>query len=386
MEDLYMNPGRYVGEWIQADLHKKLVFLGGPRQVGKTTLAKQILAARGLSEESAYRNWDVLSDRKELLQERLPIQPNLLVLDEVHKFARWRSLVKGFFDKYSPKRTLLVIGSARLDHFRKGGDSLQGRYHYFRLHPLTVPELLTFYPEKFDLERLIHFGGFPEPYFSGSDRDWRRWQLERQARIIHEDLRDLERVQEISKVELLMDALPSRVGSPLSLKSLQEDLMVAHATVARWLEILENLYVCFRISPYGSPKIRAVKKEQKLYLWDWSNIEDAGARFENFVASHLLKYCHFIQDTEGHKMELRYIRDTDKREVDFVVIKNKKPLFAVEAKVSEKALSPHVKYFSERTPIPKFYQTHLGAAVFGDPERGGRMLPFELLCKELGLV
>ena len=386
MEDLYMNPSRYVGEWIQADLHKKLVFLGGPRQVGKTTLAKQILAARGLSEESAYRNWDVLSDRKELLQERLPIQPNLLVLDEVHKFARWRSLVKGFFDKYSPKRTLLVTGSARLDHFRKGGDSLQGRYHYFRLHPLTVPELLTFYPEKFDLERLIHFGGFPEPYFSGSDRDWRRWQLERQARIIHEDLRDLERVQEISKVELLMDALPSRVGSPLSLKSLQEDLMVAHATVARWLEILENLYVCFRISPYGSPKIRAVKKEQKLYLWDWSNIEDAGARFENFVASHLLKYCHFIQDTEGHKMELRYIRDTDKREVDFVVIKNKKPLFAVEAKVSEKALSPHVKYFSERTPIPKFYQTHLGAAVFGDPERGGRMLPFELLCKELGLV
>jgi predicted AAA+ superfamily ATPase len=381
-----MNPGRYIGEWIQADLQKKLVFLGGPRQVGKTTLAKQILAARGLSEESAYRNWDVLSDRKELLQERLPIQPNLLVLDEVHKFARWRSLVKGFFDKYSPKRTLLVTGSARLDHFRKGGDSLQGRYHYFRLHPLTVPELLTFYPEKFDLERLIHFGGFPEPYFSGSDRDWRRWQLERQARIIHEDLRDLERVQEISKVELLMDALPSRVGSPLSLKSLQEDLMVAHATVARWLEILENLYVCFRISPYGSPKIRAVKKEQKLYLWDWSNIEDAGARFENFVASHLLKYCHFIQDTEGHKMELRYIRDTDKREVNFVVIKNKKPLFAVEAKVSEKALSPHVKYFSERTPIPKFYQTHLGAAVFGDPERGGRMLPFELLCKELGLV
>lgn len=381
-----MNPGRYVGEWIQADLQKKLVFLGGPRQVGKTTLAKQILAARGLSEESAYRNWDVLSDRKELLQERLPIQPNLLVLDEVHKFARWRSLVKGFFDKYSPKRTLLVTGSARLDHFRKGGDSLQGRYHYFRLHPLTVPELLTFYPEKFDLERLIHFGGFPEPYFSGSDRDWRRWQLEREARIIHEDLRDLERVQEISKVELLMDALPSRVGSPLSLKSLQEDLMVAHATVERWLEILENLYVCFRISPYGSPKIRAVKKEQKLYLWDWSNIEDAGARFENFVASHLLKYCHFIQDTEGHKMELRYIRDTDKREVDFVVIKNKKPLFAVEAKVSEKVLSPHVKYFSERTPIPKFYQTHLGASAFGDPERGGRMLPFELLCKELGLV
>ncbi|NBO39512.1 ATP-binding protein [bacterium] len=363
-----------------------MVFLGGPRQVGKTTLAKSILTHRNLSEESSYRNWDVLADRKEILREQLPSESPLIVLDEVHKFARWRSLVKGFFDKFSPRRTVLVTGSARLDYFRKGGDSLQGRYHYYRLHPLSLPELQNLCPEHCDLDALLKFGGFPEPFFSRSERDWRRWQMERQTRIVQEDLRDLERIQETSKVELLMDALPARVGAPLSIKSLQEDLMAAHATVARWLDVLENLYFCFRISPYGSPKIRAVKKEQKLYLWDWSLIDDPGARFENFVASHLLKYCHFVQDTQGHKMELRYLRDTDKREVDFVVLQNKKPLFAVEAKLSETTLSPHLKYFCERTSIPQFYQTHMGSASYGDARTQGQTIPFSELCRRLNLV
>lgn len=363
-----------------------MVFLGGPRQVGKTTLAKGILASRGFSEDEAYRNWDVLSDRKEILRESLPSDPSLLVLNEVHKFVRWRSLVKGFYDKFTPKRSILVTGSARLDHFRKGGDSLQGRYHYYRLHPLSVCELLKIQGDAFDLEKLIRFGGFPEPYFANSERTWRRWQLERQARIINEDLRDLENIRETTKVELLVDALPAKVGSPLSLKSLAEDLSVAHSTVERWLQVLENLYFCYRISPFGAPKIRAVKKEQKLYLWDWSLIEDPGARFENLVASHLLKYCHFIQDTKGHKMELRFVRDTDKREVDFVVLKDKKPIFAVEAKLSDKSLSPHLRYFKERTSIPKFYQTHLGAAHYGDSEKEGRVIPFVELCNELDLV
>ncbi len=377
---------RYLSTVVEDDLQKKMVFLGGPRQVGKTTLAKELLARRGLSESAAYRNWDVLLDRKDILKERLPIEPNLIVLDEIHKFVRWRGLVKGFFDKYGPARSILVTGSARLDHFRKGGDSLMGRYHYFRLHPLSVTELQTHYANDFDLQRLLRFGGFPEPYFAASERAHRRWHLERQQRILQDDLRDLERVQEVSKMELLMDALPERIGSPLSIRALQEDLEVAHSTVARWLEILENLYVCFRLSPFGSPRVRAVKKEQKLYLWDWSVLADPGARFENFVASHLLKYCHFVQDTQGHKMELRYLRDTDKREVDFVVIKDKKPLFAVEAKLTDTDASPHMRYFAERTAIPKFYQTHLGTATYGDPEREGRVLPFLKLCSELDLV
>lgn len=238
----------------------------------------------------------------------------------------------------------------------------------------------------FNINSLLTYGGFPEPYFAASEREWRRWQLERQSRVLHEDLRDLERIQEMSKLEILMDTLPSKVGSPLSIKSLQEDLAVAHGTIVRWLDILENLYVCYRIPPFGSPKIRAVKKEQKLYFWDWSVIEDQGARFENFVASHLLKYCHFVQDTQGHKMELQYLRDTDKREVDFVVIQNKKPLFAVEAKLNDKSLSPHIKYFAKRTNIPLFYQTHLGTTAYGSPEHEGKMIPFVEFCKQLNLV
>ncbi len=142
-------------------------------------------------------------------------------------------------------------------------------------------------------------------------------------------------------------------------KSLREDVQIDHRG-ERWRQILENLYVCFRVSPYGSPKVRAVKKERKLYLWDWSSVEDSGPRFENLVACQLLKYCHWVEDTEGYSMELRYLRDTDKREVDFVVLKERRPLFAVECKSGEKAVSPAIRYFADRTPIPHFYQVHLG--------------------------
>jgi len=226
---------------------------------------------------------------------------------------------------------------------------------------------------------LLRFGGFPEPLFTKNDRELRFWQRDRLSRVIREDLRDLERVKEISLIEALVDLLPSKVGSPLSIQSLREDLEVDHKTVSRWITILENLYVCFRIAPFGSSKIRAVKKEQKLYLWDWSTIENEGARFENLVASQLLKYCHFQEDTEGHKMELRYLRDTDKREVDFVVIKNKKPLFAVEVKSSDTNLNSSLHYFAKRTTIPKFFQVHLGTI---DYEKDGvRVLPFPTFCK-----
>ena len=186
-----------------------------------------------------------------------------------------------------------------------------------------------------------------------------------------------------SLIEHLTDLLPSKVGAPLSIRSLREDLAIDHKTAERWLQILENLYVCFRISPYGPPKVRAVKKERKLYLWDWSSVEGIGPRFENLVASQLLKYCHWLEDTEGHSMELRYLRDTDKREVDFVVLSDRKPVFAVECKTGEKAVSPAIRYFAERTPIPRFYQAHLGEKHF---ETGKvTVLPFVRLCQELEL-
>lgn len=378
-----MKKHRYLESHIGSILAKKMVFVGGPRQVGKTTLALQFLKPASIK-NPGYLNWDRPSDKGLILRDEFSFKNELFVLDEIHKYRNWRNLVKGLFDKHKEDHRFIVTGSARLDYFRKGGDSLLGRYRYFRLHPFTLPELNAS-PSKGDLQALLKFGGFPEPLFSENENEHRIWQKDRMSRVVHEDLRDLENIKEISLVSLLAELLPEKVGSPLSLRSLQEDLQVSQPTVERWVQALSNMYYCFLIAPYGSPKIRAVKKLQKLYLWDWSQVSDEGFRFENLVASHLLKYCHYIEDTQGHEMELRYLRDTDLREIDFVVMKNKKALFAVECKSGEKALSPHIRYFRERTTIPEFYQVHMKDRDFGSPKEG-RVLPFSRFCKELGLV
>lgn len=250
------------------------------------------------------------------------------------------------------------------------------------MHPFSLRELSR-KPTRSDLEALLKFGGFPEPLFAQNEAEHRIWRRDRISRVVREDLRDLEHVREISLIEHLTDMLPSKVGAPLSVKGLREDLQIDHKTAERWLQILENLYVCFRISPYGGPRVRAVKKQRKLYLWDWSSVEGEGPRFENMVASQLLKYCHWIEDTQGHVMELRYLQDTDRREVDFVVLKDRKPVFAVECKSGEKAIGPALHYFAERTPIPRFYQTHLGERHY---ETGKVTVgPFTKLCQELEL-
>ncbi|MBL7662999.1 ATP-binding protein [bacterium] len=378
-----MRNQRYLEPYIDKDLEKKMVFLDGPRQVGKTTLALNLLN-QASKQHPAYYNWDILKQRTLIKNLEFAQQEKLIILDEVHKYKRWRTLVKGFYDQHYPQKKLIVTGSARLDYYRKGGDSLHGRYHYYRLHPLTLGELTT-KASKSDLAQLLKFGGFPEPFFSGTELNWRRWSLERTTRVLYEDLRDLHRVQEISLIELLIDALPQRVGSPLSVKSLAEDLEVAPQTVESWIQMLENLYYCFRILPYGPPKVRAVKKERKLYFWDWSMSPAGGPRFENLVASHLLKYCHFIQDTQGYQMELRFLRDFDKRECDFVVIKDKKPVFAVECKTGEKTVSPYLKYFRERSNLSLIYQVHLGAKDYGSAEKNVRVLPFSTFVNELKL-
>jgi predicted AAA+ superfamily ATPase len=302
------------------------------------------------------------------------------VFDEIHKFAKWRGLIKGYYDKLGDTHQFLVTGSARLDYYRKSGDSLLGRYHYLRLHPFSFPELAQ--P---DIEALLTFGGFPEPMLRQSHTALKRWHLQRRERIIYSDVRDLERINEISNLELLAEALPERVGAPLSRKNLAQDLGVDFKTVERWLSILENVYYCYRIPPYGTAKIRAVKKEQKLYLWDWSELNDEGARWENFVGSHLLKFCHYQQDVLGERMELRFLRDTQGREVDFVVIKNRKPLFAVECKSGEKQVSPHLRYFAERTPIPNFYQVHHGTRAYAATDKI-QVLGFAEFCARVGLV
>lgn len=372
------NLNRYLMLPVTEDLSDRMVFVGGPRQVGKTTFALGFLDDPS-TEHPGYLNWDVPASREPLLRGELPANQSMLILDEIHKHPDWRNLVKGFFDVYRGKRRIIVTGSARLDYYSKGGDSLQGRYHMYRLHPFSLVEI----PEA-GLDALLRFGGFPEPLLKAQERFWRRWQLERMHRVIHDDVRDMENVQEIGKLDLLATELPARVGAPLSVESLRKKLCVAHATVVRWLEIFERMYISYRIAPYGASRIRAVRKEQKLYLWDWSLVPDAGPRFENLVASHLLKYCHYVQDTQGYRMELRFIRDTDRREVDFVVLRDGRPLFAVECKSGQRRVSPHIFYFAQRTDIPRFYQVHAGTR---DYEKDGfRVLPFHRFCDEVGLV
>ncbi len=373
---------RYLEPFIAPVLPRKMVFIGGPRQVGKTTLALSLVGKGADERHPAYFNWDDPRAAARVRRLELPPSEPLIVLDEIHKYARWRNLVKGIYDTEKSRRRIVVTGSARLDYYRKGGDSLANRYRYFRLHPFSLCELDAS-PTKSDVDSLLRFGGFPEPFLLHDEREHRIWQRDRIARVVRGDLRDLEQVREISLVEQLVDLLPARVGSPLSIQSLREDLEVDHKTVERWITILENLYLCFRISPFGAPKVRAVKKERKLYLWDWSMTPEGGARFENLVASQLLKYCHWMEDTEGHAMELRFLRDTDKREVDFVVLRDRKPLFAVECKSGERGVSPAIRYFAERTSIPRFFQVHLGDRHY---ETGAAMvLPFRTFCRELRL-
>lgn len=374
-------PIRLYQPLILKDLAKKMVFLGGPRQVGKTTLA-QGLIKNYKDGHPAYLNWDNDGARKLILKSEWSKDQPLMVLDEIHKRKGWQTLVKGIWDTWKNTQKFLVTGSARLDIFRKGGDSMLGRYHYYRIHPFTLPELGI---SKKNIQILFHFGGFPEPLIEQDPIELRRWHQQRLSKLVRVDLRDLENVSDLDKVELLAEALPDRVGSGLSIKSLAEDLQSSDKTVKRWIQILDTLYYCFLISPYGSSKIKAIKKTQKLYLWDWSQVTNEGARFENMVASHLLKLCDYWQDVFGHKVELRYIRDDTGKECDFVVIRDKKPLFAVECKLTDTDTSPSIMYFKSRLEIPKWYQVHMGDKI-RQPAPDYFILPFEEFCKKADLI
>ena len=371
---------RYLMRQIIDDLRKKMVFVGGPRQVGKTTLALSIL--QGDETHPAYLNWDYYEDKKDILQGKIPSNQPLIVLDEIHKYKQWRNLVKGLYDKRKSTTSFLITGSARLDYYRKGGDSLQGRYHYYRLHPFSLCEINA-KPNREDLDALLEFGGFPEPFLSQSQTGWKRWQRERLARVVKEDLVTLEQVKEISQLEVLSILLQEKVGSLLSINSLREDLSASHEAVDRWVKIFENLYYCFLLTPYGAGKIQALKKNRKLYMWDWSLCKTPGARFENLVASNLLKYCHFIEDTQGDDMTLCYLRDKNKREVDFVVLKNRRPLFAVESKTGDRDVSKHIFYFASRTEIPVFFQVHQGVRDYEVRDSRTRVLPFTTFAAEV---
>lgn len=336
---------RYLKPQIISDLKRKMVFLGGPRQVGKTTLALGILGKK----KAGYLNWDTSSGRDKILRSDFP-NTNMWVFDEIHKYKKWRNYLKGLFDEYRDSKRILVTGSARLDLYRRGGDSLQGRYHYLRLHPLSVAELKITTQTEF--EALLKLSGFPEPFFSGSEKEARRWSREYRERFIQEDVKELEQVQDFASLELLMMRLPDLVGSPLSINGLREDLQLSHKTVSKWISIFERLYYIFRVLPFGSPGIKAVKKETKHYHFDWSLIKNPAFRFENMVACHLLKWVHYQIDTEGLDYELRYFRDRerDSREVDFIVCLDRKPIILIECKLNDSVISSSLQFMKRKFP------------------------------------
>jgi len=360
---------------VKRDLARKMVFVAGPRQVGKTTLARSLPgSARG------YLNWDVPEHRERILHGELP-PASLWIFDEIHKFRRWRGFLKGLYDSRVKGQRILVTGSARLDLYRHGGDSLQGRYHLLRLHPLSLREVGEGSPEAF--RQLLELGGFPEPFFGGSEREARRWSREYRTRLIREDVASLERVQDLGALEMLAMRLPELVGSPLSLNALREDLQVSHKTVASWVAVLERLYAVFRLPPFGAPRLRAVRKEQKHYQFDWSLVPDDARRFENLVASHLLKWVHHQQDVEGRDLELRYFRDTDAREVDFVVVERRVPIVMVEAKWGDQNVDGGLRYLKTKFPAaPAWQVSAVGRKDFVTPE-GIRVAPAPALLSQL---
>jgi len=366
---------RYLAPQIRRDLTRKMVFVAGPRQVGKTTLARSLPGAR-----AGYLSWDVPDDRERILRGELP-PGKLWVFDEIHKYRAWRRFLKGLYDARPRSQRILVTGSARLDFYRYGGDSLQGRYHLLRLHPLSAAELgIT---SATGLRDLLRLSGFPEPFFSGSETEARRWSREYRQRLVREEVTSLERVQDLGSLETLMLRLPELVGSPLSLNALREDIQVSHRTVSSWMAVLERLYATFRLAPYGAPRIRAVRKEQKHYHFDWTLVPADPQRFENLVASHLLKCVHFRQDSEGRDLELRYFRDRDGREVDFVVAEGRSPRLLVECKWGDTEVDRGLRYLKQRFPGADAWQlSAVGKKDYQTPE-GIRVAPALALLRTL---
>ncbi|HSS48807.1 MAG TPA: ATP-binding protein [Thermoanaerobaculia bacterium] len=366
---------RYLLSQIERDLQKKMVFVAGPRQVGKTTLARSLEGAK-----QGYLNWDVPEDREKILKRQLP-PTSLWVFDEIHKYRLWRNYLKGLYDGRREGQRILVTGSARLDFYRYSGDSLQGRYHLLHLHPLSVAELEL--ETEDELRQLLTLGGFPEPFFGGSEVEARRWSREHRNLLVREELVSLERVQDLGRLELLMIRLPELVGSPLSINALREDLQVSHKTVSSWLQILERLFAIFRLPPFGSPAIRAVKKEQKHYHFDWSLIPELPLRFENLVACHLLKWVQYQQDTQGRDLELRYFRDVEGREVDFVVTEKRKPLSFIECKWADAEVDRNLRYLKTRFPACEAWQVSASGRLDYVTAEGIRICPAPIFLREL---
>ncbi len=333
---------------IIKDLDKKMVLLTGPRQVGKTSLS--LVIAKHF-ERSLYLNYDSFEDREIIRKSAWLPDTELLVLDELHKMDGWKNYLKGLYDTRPPQLKILVTGSARLDTFRASGDSLAGRYFRHRLNPLSPAEIQT--PDDTVIDRLMTRGGFPEPYLADSDTEADRWRLQYVDGLIRTDILDFERVHNLRAIQLTLDLLRRRVGSPVSYSSLAEDVNCAPNTIKRYIEIMEALFIVFRVTPYHKNIARSLLKEPKIYFYDTGMVKgEDGLLFENMVAFCLLKHLNAVEDYEGRQAQLHYLRTKEKKEVDFVLAVEDKPVTLLEAKLSDHEISPALRYFHRKYNLP----------------------------------
>lgn len=339
---------RSLAHAIRRDLGRKLVVLTGARQSGKTTLARQLMNG---FEPAQYLNWDVPTDRSLIVDHAWSPKARLLVFDEIHKMREWKTFLKGAWDGRSPGQAMLVTGSARMDTFRQGGESLAGRYYNWRLHPFSVRELIDTQGLSAEqaLARLLERGGFPEPCLADSAVEADRWRAQYATDLIREDVLDFSRVHEVRSLQLMFTMLRERVGSPIKVSSLAQSLQISPTTAARYLDILEALYIVFRVTPWHRDVSRSLLKEAKVYFLDTGLvIGDAGARLENAVAAMLLKHCHHRQDAEGKPIALHTIRDKEHHEIDFVLADGDAVTDLIEVKLSDPVPSAYLHRMAER--------------------------------------
>lgn len=376
-----MNLKRHLLQWALSEkyLHERMAFISGPRQIGKTTAVKKFLSSLGL--EKLYYNWDSQTVKKRFagnqffFTEDLPAElPKVwLVLDEIHKYPKWKNILKGYYDEWKDRIQFIVTGSARLDFFRKSGDSLVGRYFLYKMLPLGIREILNNPPKPESdwspeqelshvpvpeantynaIQSLLELNGFPEPFIVGTRNFLNRWRDNHISLILNEDLRDLTKITHIKKLETLLYLLPEKIGSPLSLNALRQALETAHGSIVSWLESLKKVYLVFSIQPWYSRLARAVRKEEKYYFWDWGMPEEKGPRFENFIAVQLERAVSAWNEWGKGNYKLHFIRTKDGREVDFAVADRQRIFLLVETKTGDDTISPHLPYIQEKTQAP----------------------------------
>lgn len=355
---------------------QQMAFLVGPRQSGKTTLSKN---TETFGYPVTYMNWDYEEDRllitgsiESLLAEKGLLKASdkkqVLIFDEIHKFHHWRNYIKGIYDKYRQKMSIIVTGSSKLDAFKSVGDSLMGRYFLYHIHPFTLAELTTpnlvdlelrnpSKPENGLLETLLEFGGFPDPFINNSKRFYNKWITLRLEQLFQDDIKSLTRIHDIGNLKLMARILKNQIGQLMNYSNMASKVKVSVDTIINWIDLLCSFYYCYTIKPWSQNLPRALIKQPKIYLWDWSEVLEIGARHENFIASHLKKAIDFWTDTGLGKYDLFFIRDKEQNEVDFLVTKNGVPWFLVEVKSSGKnGISKSLYKMQEKTKAKHAFQ------------------------------